>query len=389
MSFLEENPVSGSVLIYMQDLAGGGAERVALLLANGMAHLGHKVTLVLVRREGPFLNHVSPKIEVISLKTERTATAPFELAQIIREKKPDIVLSHLTHVNVSAILAGLLSGYSKRTIVVEHNQFDKNYALIKSIAVKAAYKAVRFLYPQAGALISVSKGVEKTLQRAAHVQHRNSYIVYNPIIHKGVYDKAAMAPEHPWLTGERTIPVAVSVGSLTEQKDFPTFLNALAAANKKQPIRGIIFGEGPERRHLQSLVTALGLTGLVDMPGFTNNPFAAMRACDLYVMSSRWEGLPTVLVEALACEATIVSTDCPSGPREILLEGELGYLCEVGNPDDLAEKIGVALKHKVDPKLMAARAQEFSVANAIENYAVIFDQIAGSETGFKAFLKAG
>jgi glycosyltransferase involved in cell wall biosynthesis len=369
----------GTILIFMQDLEGGGAERVALLLANRLAEIGHRIVLVLVRRQGRFLKLVSPKVEVVALRTRRTAFAWWELGRLIRRERPDIVLSHLTHVNVAAVIAGLLTGRARHTVVVEHNQFDRNYGLLKSLPVKLAYRLVRFVYPRAGAVVSVSEGVEEALRRAAGLKLDDGYVIYNPIVHAGIYRHAAEPPDHPWLSPARTVPVVLAVGSLTPQKDYPTLLAALAELGRRRPVRAVICGEGPERPALEAMAESLGLRDVVDFPGFSQNPFALMRAANALVLSSRWEGLPTVLVEGLACGATIVATDCPSGPREILADGRFGYLARVGDAADLAARIEEALGHPIPPLLLRQRAEDFSVDKAIETYCLLFDRLTGGD----------
>ena len=372
-----------TIAVFLQDFAGGGAERVAVTLANGLHRNGHNVVFVVVRNDGPFRDRIDPEISVVELKTDRTAAAPFELSRIIGSLRPDIILSHMTHVNVAAILAGLLSGYAQRTVVVEHNQFDKNYAIQKSRAVKLAYKAVKYLYPSAGALVSVSEGVEKTLRTAAGVDHNESYVIYNPVVHENLVSASHEQPDHSWLQGSRQVPTIVSVGSLTEQKDYPNLLHALRILNDKVPVRAIILGEGEERPNLEALIRDLNLTDVVDMPGFVKNPYAYMRSADVFALPSRWEGLPTVVIEALACGARIVSTDCPSGPREILMNGKFGKLVPVDNAMELAHGIVSALKNPVPEHQLMARANMYGMRNALESYEAVFEQLTEDRSARK------
>jgi glycosyltransferase involved in cell wall biosynthesis len=129
----------------------------------------------------------------------------------------------------------------------------------------------------------------------------------------------------------------------------------------------LILGEGAERPALEALVTQLGLDDAVSMPGFVENPYAYMARAALFVLSSRWEGLPTVMIEALCCGLPLVATDCPSGPREILRDGEYGQLVPVGNAPALAQAMLTALTGN-GPRPVAASWQRFALEPVVNQY---------------------
>jgi glycosyltransferase involved in cell wall biosynthesis len=197
-------------------------------------------------------------------------------------------------------------------------------------------------YPWASSVVAVSRGAADDLARAAGLPRDLVEVVYNPVITPEAVVAARRPPDHPWFAPGQP-PVILGVGRLTQQKDFPTLLRAFAEVRRRRAARLMILGEGEDRDELTSLAAELGVSDDVALPGFQDNAMAYMAGSRLFVLSSAWEGLPTVLIEALAAGARVVSTDCPSGPREILQDGRLGALVPVGDSSALAEAMVVAL----------------------------------------------
>jgi glycosyltransferase involved in cell wall biosynthesis len=191
-------------------------------------------------------------------------------------------------------------------------------------------------------------------------------VIYNPVIMPGMKARARQVPDHPWFRAGEP-PVVLGIGRLTRQKDFPTLIRAFAGVRRQRPVRLIILGEGEDRAALDTLVTELGLGDDVALPGFRDNPLGYLSASALFVLSSAWEGLPTVLIEALAAGTRVVSTDCPSGPREILQEGRLGTLVPVGDVPALAAAMSAALDCPPCPA-PAAALEPFTREAAVDNY---------------------
>jgi glycosyltransferase involved in cell wall biosynthesis len=188
----------------------------------------------------------------------------------------------------------------------------------------------------------VSRGAADDLARTSGLPRDRVEVVYNPVITPTMLALARQAPDHPWFAPGQP-PVIVGAGRLTRQKDFFTLLRAFAEVRRRRPARLIILGEGEDRSALQALADDLGVADEVALPGFQENALAYMAGSAVFALSSAWEGLPTVLIEALAAGARVVSTDCPSGPREILQDGRLGALVPVGDAVALAAAILEAL----------------------------------------------
>ena len=193
------------------------------------------------------------------------------------------------------------------------------------------------------------------------------HVVYNPVVTEEMERKSREPVDHPWIGGDGP-PVILAVGRLDAQKDFPTLLAAFARLLTRRPARLIVLGEGKKRPHLLSLARRLGVAEHVDFPGFADNPYAFMARASLFVLSSRREGLPTVLIEAMACGCPVVSTDCPYGPREILEDGRHGPLAPVGDAEALAAAMARTLDAPPRPEALRERASFFNVARAINRY---------------------
>ena len=194
-------------------------------------------------------------------------------------------------------------------------------------------------------------------------------------------EAAAREPvAHAWLRpGEP--PVVLGVGKLSPQKGFDVLLRAFARVRAERPARLVILGEGPQRRALERLARELGIADDVSLPGFVANPFAWMARCAVFALSSRWEGLPSVLIEALACGCAVVSTDCPSGPAEILDGGAFGPLCPVGDAAALAGAILRVLEAPTAPARLRARAATFSVDAAADRYLEVLLDVCRAAPG--------
>jgi glycosyltransferase involved in cell wall biosynthesis len=191
--------------------------------------------------------------------------------------------------------------------------------------------------------------------------------IYNPVVDYRLVTMAQASPSHPWLLS-RQVPVILAAGRLVPQKDFTTLIQAFARVRRERPARLLILGDGEQRDALLALAAECGVRDDVDLPGFDPNPFAAMRAASAFVLSSRYEGLPGVLIQAMACGARVVSTDCPSGPREVLEGGRWGTLVPVGDVAALATAVAATLDDPHPPDVRV-RTAAFSEEQAVERYA--------------------
>lgn len=325
--------------LFVPSLRGGGAERVMLELAHGFVSRGISTDLVLPQADGPYLSHVRPGVRLVNLRASRVLSSLPGLVRYLRRDRPTALLATLTHANLVALWARRLGGVRTRVVVREANTLSvgKTAGLRNRILPALA----RTFYRWADAVVAVSEGVASDLIQTAGVPHERVHVLHNPIVTPQLIELARADLDHPWFAADAP-PVVLAVGRLTPQKDFQTLIRAFHGLRNRSA-RLMILGEGPERPRLEALVASLGLTSEVRLPGFVTNPFAYMAHAAVFVLSSAWEGMPGVLIQALACGAPVVATDCESGPREVLQNGRFGRLVPVGDVSALAEAIDKTL----------------------------------------------
>jgi glycosyltransferase involved in cell wall biosynthesis len=328
--------------IYLPTLVGGGAERAMLNLAIEFAKRGFIVDFVLAQCEGAFMTEFPDSINLVKLnpihlKFGRSIfSLPF-LVRYIRHERPVGIVTAL-HANVIALWAKRLVGVPLKVVITEQNTLSMQRKTQSTLLRKITSWLIEQNYPLADEIVAVSIGVAEDLSAIAKIPRDRITVLANPVITPLVKEKTKEKIDHFWFNpGEP--PVIVSVGRLTAQKDFPMLIKAFSDVRSIMPVRLMILGDGPDREALFSLVNELGLEKDISMPGFIHNPYPYMAHASVYVLSSRWEGLPTVLIEALQCGTPVIATDCPSGPREILQGGKYGKLIQVGDQNSLSKAI--------------------------------------------------
>jgi glycosyltransferase involved in cell wall biosynthesis len=332
----------GPIAFFLPTLSGGGAERVIVNLAQGMTDRGLPVDLVVAAAKGAFLNQLPSAVRLVDLHAPRVLRSLGPLTTYLRRERPRVLVSSMSHANLVAIWAAKLARRVTPVMVTVHNTMSQSTPQQGWLAGGVWPHLLRTFYPWATCVIAVSQGAADDLARSSGLPRNRVRVVYNPVITPTMIALASETPGHPWFSAGQP-PVILGVGRLTRQKDFPTLLRAFAAVRQRRSARLMILGEGEDRTQLEALAEELGVTDEVALPGFRENAMAYMAKSALFVLSSAWEGLPTVLIEALAAGTRVVSTDCPSGPREILQDGRLGALVPVGDVAALTRVIVDAL----------------------------------------------
>ena len=326
------------IAFFLPSLSGGGAERVLVTLASSLARRGHSVDFILCSCTGPYLKELDERVNIVDLNTHRALAAVIPLLRYLRRVRPRSLVSSLMHSNVVAALAITLDGRNTRLVLREANTLGAE-GRRNSLKDSVLLKMVGWAYRRADVLVAVSQGVLDQMVRVLHLPARvEKQVILNPVIDERlrVSSRLPVFPKWPWDDGR---PVVLGVGRLVPAKDFPTLLEAFTLVNRVRPSRLIILGEGPERELLQAQSQYFGVSDSVWMPGFVDNPFAHMRCASVFVLASRFEGLPNALIQAMACGTPVVATRCPSGPDEILENGRLGALVEVGDAQAMAAAI--------------------------------------------------
>lgn len=334
------------IVVCIWSFFGGGAERVAVLLANALAGRGVAVKLYFARREGPNLELVAPEVELVLAPPGGPKAYLLGLRQLIREWHPDVVQAHQTTRNVLAIIAHLsTSGRSHRLVIaVEHGEMQHTVRHNKGLGLRAFFALTRVLYPFADRIVSVSDNVCRSVVAHLRPFRATQLVMNNPVVFAGLQGLAAAKPDHPWLATADDRPTIISLGRLEPQKNFALLIDSFKILSVNSSARLIIFGEGSLRSDLEAQISKSGLSGRVDLPGYAINPFAALRSADLFVLSSHWEGLPTVAIEALACGTPVVSTDNSSGVRQIVSSPVAGKLVPCGDAATLASAMANVLE---------------------------------------------
>lgn len=361
------------ISLFIPNLNGGGAERVTAHLASALADRGYPVDLVLVEAKGPFLADLSKNVRVVNLRSRRVITSILPLARYLRTEKPDVLVSALSHANIAAFLAKRLSKASTHIIPTIHSSLSMHEAHHTGIRALVIRFAIRRCYPWADAIVAVSRGVADDLVRTTGVSRSLVRVVYNPVISPRMKELASEPVNHPWFAPGQP-KMILGVGSLRAPKDFPTLIRAFAHLRRDCDVRLLILGDGPDRSELEQLVKEMDLTQHVSLPGFAKNPFAYMTKSSLFVLSSAWEGLSMVLVEALALGVPVVSTDCNNGPREILHDGKYGRLVPVRDVAALANAMRDTLSEP-SREVPEEALQPYTLQAAADGYIRVIEEV--------------
>jgi len=383
------------IAILVRSFTGGGMERMLVTLAGGFARRGYRTSLWVGVPHGALRTGVPAGVEVVQLRRslpligrlaaasvhptmDRSmlslfgATSPSmmsrlpDLARQMRERRPDVLFAAGTQSNVAALWARKLSGVDTRIVVSERNTLSVVTKEGRGGFRRAYHLWAGQFYPGADAIVSVSNGVADDLSRTTAIARECITVLPNPVVSPQLLAHASEPLQHPWLD-DAAVPLLLAAGRLHRQKDFPTLLRAFARVRAERPVRLVILGEGSERRRLERLVQELRIAPDVALPGFSHNPWAWMSRAALFVLSSAWEGIANVLIEALACGCPVVSTDCPGGPREIL-SGGVGELTAIGDDRDLAAAILRSLGRTHDRAWLRSQAAGYSVERSLDRH---------------------
>lgn len=390
--------------LFVPTLSGGGVQRNLLTMARGFHERGYRVDLVVVHAEGQLAREIPEGVRLVELERKRgpvprlaaawadwrgipTLARPLllplsagpaigalpALARYLHKQSPDIFFSAKVSANITALLAKRLSGAAIPIIVSERESYADKVAQARRWRWRHIVPAIRHLYPSAAAIVAVSEGTAEEFTRLTKLPREAVQVIYNPVVGPALARQAIANPGHPWLPPDRPVPVILGVGRLEQRKGFDVLLQAVARLRADRRVRLLLLGEGEARAHLAALGDTLGLGPDLDMPGWQTNPFAFMARADVFVLASDFEGLPGVLIQALACGCPVVSTDCPDGPREILQDGQHGQLVPTRNPAAMAEAIRATLNTAPAPEALRARAMAFGEMQALDHFEALFE----------------
>lgn len=363
-----------SLLIVVPSFMGGGAEKVAVNLANQYASDGIDVTMLVLRPEGPYREQVVNKVKVVELDSKGLVSSLLAVFKALKELKPANVLSVIRETN---IIVGICRFLVKLDQVVfrEANTLDHIYK--SSFHKKLAWQALmRVSYSNADLVVANSKGTSQHLFQSKIVREAKVRIIDNPVLPKNVDELLAAKVDDPWLNDPR-LKVILSVGRLHKQKNQALLVKAFSLVEKKMSnARLIMLGEGVEAKNLLNIAIKKGVAEKVKIIPFQKNPYPYYINSDVFVLCSDYEGFGNVVVEALSSGTPVVSTDCPGGPRSILADGKYGVLVEVGDIEALSLAILEVLEGGLyfEPSELICRSQEYSVAEISKKYWSLFEE---------------
>jgi glycosyltransferase involved in cell wall biosynthesis len=364
-----------TALLYLPQLKVGGAEISLLRLAQGLRVRGMEVAFV-VHRGDAEARALAGDIEVVSLDADRTLSAATRLVRVLRRRRPDVLVSALTHSNIVAAVAARWAGGATRVVLTEHAPVSSMRWLDPSARYRATLRLMPWAYRLADAVVAVSQGVRDDFApRLAKGTRARLEVIPNPVLRRDWNSLAHEAVDDPWF-GADAAALVLSVGRLSPEKNFAGLIRAFAGVRMPMQTRLAIIGEGPERPALQALIDELGLGQRVRLLGQRANPYAYMRRARVFVLASLFEGFGNVLIEAMACGTPVISSDCPVGPREILGDGRYGDLVAVGDVSAMTAAIESRLQRPGDQAEATRRALEFTVERSVEEYLALFARIA-------------
>ena len=356
----------GPIALFLPSLRGGGAERAIVDVARGLAESGLEVDLVVAHAAGTYVDRVPAAVRTVDLGKSRLLAALPGLVGYLRRRRPRVLLTAMIHSNLAGLLARRLSGLPCRVVISERVAFAA-FDASAPLKFRLVARLRKRFYPRADAIIAVSSGVADELVETCGLPRERISVIPNPVVTPELAERARRQADHPWLE-PGSPPLVLAAGRLKRQKNFVLLIEAFARVRERRRARLLILGEGPERGVLESLVERRGLTGDVQLPGFVENPYAFMSRAGVFVLSSDWEGLPGVLIEAMAVGCPVVSTDCPAGPREILDGGRIAPLVAPGDVLALASAIGAILDEPPPVQALIERAQDYTLARVVPRY---------------------
>ncbi len=328
-------------------------------LLHEFVRRGYQVDILSIANHGPIWKDIPSNVRVIDLKARHVLTSFPRLWWYLITEKPRALLSDKNKLNRNAIIAGLLSGKRTRIAVRIGTTVSENLKKRRFFSRWSQYLSIRILYRWANAVITPSVGAAEDLAHLMGCSPSAITVANSPIIDDAFYHRTTEIIDHPWFKSN-SLPVIFGLGELSERKNFAVLIQAFAQVRQQFPCHLAIAGEGKQKQRLLELISELELEKEVRLLGYLNNPLPYLARSAVFCLTSRCEGMPVVLIEALACGVSVVSSDCPSGPKEILADGQYGILTPVNDVDALAQGILNKLKHPDAPHQLKSAVKNYT-----------------------------
>ena len=333
----------------MPSLRVGGAEKRTLALLSHLDRTRFAPSLIVQYGDGPLWQDLPPDVPLTDLNAPRMRFVIPEMRAALRKTQPDLVFALIEHTCIAVAMATRAENMRTPLVFSIRSNISRSLGAM-SPPMRFAYRAAfKRYFPDAAAIVAVSHGAGEEFARLTPEIRDRISVLPNPVVSPELPAQSRMPPDHLWARSE--VPYILACGRLVAEKGFATLIRAFARVREKRNVRLVILGEGPQRNHLETLIKQSHLRGSVLLPGHANHPYPSMANTSAFVLSSRWEGMPGVLIEAMACGAPCIATDCNFGPRELIDHGQNGLLARVDDAQSLAEQ----LERLLDDKALAVR----------------------------------
>ncbi|MFD2515182.1 glycosyltransferase [Pontibacter locisalis] len=363
------------IAFFYRRLDQGGIQRVILNSAEYFSRQGHDVSIILMKKEGEYLDIIDPSIKIIPFKSSKKISLYASFKEILLQENFDILFTASPPLNIFAVLSKLMMKTKTKIVISENNNTVSLFGQNRKLTItKLTFFGIPLFYRFADSIVAVSEGISHNLSSLALLPKHKIDTIHNPAYTNQLLTQMNDEVNHPWILDKKE-PVIINVARLAKAKNQKLLINAFANVLKKRKVKLLIVGEGPLREVLQEEINRLDLKEHVDLVGFQINPVAWVAKSDLFVLSSDFEGFGVVLVEALATGITVVTTKCNYGPSEVVNNGEFGYLAAVGSEEDLSNKILHALDFPLPKENQIKRAKDFHVDTIMQKYSDLFTSL--------------
>ncbi|MGI9284090.1 MAG: glycosyltransferase [Pseudomonadales bacterium] len=397
---------STRIAFLLPNLGGGGVQKNTLTIAKGLHAQGYQIDLVLCSDEGPLRSQIPEQFRIkrltqknpllgriimlragqdywpallrpalLARRPSKTLGYLPALIDYLRQDQPAALLSATLHLNIEAVLARSIAKTNTRVVVTQSSQFSEWYQDSREWRRRFTIPLAKKAYQDADQIVCVSQGVADDLAEKLAINANKINTIYNPVVTPELLTGMQQTVDHPWFdTGKP--PVILSVGRPGQQKDFSTLLKAFAQVRQQHNVRLVILGETGDpnkkqrrKNEMDQLMQQLNISEFVDFHGFVQNPYSYMANAAVFVLASHYEGFGNVIAEALACGCPVISSDCPSGPAEILQNGACGKLVPISDAGAMAVAISATLNEKIDSDAPQRRAEDFLLEPIARDYA--------------------
>jgi glycosyltransferase involved in cell wall biosynthesis len=326
-----------SIAFVMPSLRVGGAEKRTLALLSHLDRKAFAPSLIVQHGDGPLWQDLPPDVPFIDLDTARMRFVVPAMRAALRKTQPDIVFALIEHTCIAVAMAARAENLSAPLVFSIRSNISKSLGSM-SVPMRLVYRAAfKHYFPDAAAIVAVSRGAGDEFARLTPEVRERIAVLPSPVVPPELAEQSSVAPDHIWTRSE--VPYILACGRLVSEKGFGTLIRAFGRVRERRNVRLLILGEGPQRKSLEALVKQLHLRGSVAMPGRVSTPYRFMGAAAAFVLSSRWEGMPGVLIEAMACGAPVVAADCKFGPGELIDHERNGLLAKPDDVTSLEEQI--------------------------------------------------